>query len=46
MKRLTTTLALSLNVILITFSSFGWSKENDYNMTKGVTEISGQVYEL
>ncbi|MBS9954422.1 cytochrome c oxidase subunit II [Vibrio alginolyticus] len=46
MKRLTTTLVLSLNVILITFSSFGWSKENDYNMTKGVTEISGQVYEL
>ncbi|MFH4786261.1 cytochrome c oxidase subunit II [Vibrio alginolyticus] len=46
MKRLTTTLALSLNVILITFPSFGWSKENDYNMTKGVTEISGQVYEL
>ncbi|SUQ36550.1 cytochrome c oxidase subunit II [Vibrio alginolyticus] len=46
MKRLTTTLALSLNVILITSSSFGWSKENDYNMTKGVTEISGQVYEL
>ncbi|EPT9253154.1 cytochrome c oxidase subunit II [Vibrio alginolyticus] len=46
MKRLTTTLALSLNVILITFSSFGWSKENDYNMTKGATEISGQVYEL
>ncbi|NMV12569.1 cytochrome c oxidase subunit II, partial [Vibrio parahaemolyticus] len=35
-----------MNVILITFSSFGWSKENDYNMTKGVTEISGQVYEL
>ncbi|NAW83132.1 cytochrome c oxidase subunit II [Vibrio sp. V43_P6S15P86] len=46
MKRLTTTLALSLNVILITFSSFSWSKENDYNMTKGVTAISGQVYEL
>lgn len=46
MKRLTTTLALSLNVILITFSSFGWSKESDYNMTKGVTAISGQVYEL
>ncbi|HHF3022780.1 TPA: cytochrome c oxidase subunit II [Vibrio diabolicus] len=46
MKRLTTTLALSLNVILITFSSFSWSKESDYNMTKGVTAISGQVYEL
>ncbi|MCZ0758206.1 cytochrome c oxidase subunit II [Vibrio diabolicus] len=46
MKRLTTTLALLLNVILITFSSFSWSKENDYNMTKGVTAISGQVYEL
>lgn len=46
MKRLTTTLVLSLNVILITFSSFSWSKESDYNMTKGVTAISGQVYEL
>jgi len=46
LKRLTTTLALSLNVILITFSSFSWSKESDYNMTKGVTAISGQVYEL
>ncbi|MCS0447617.1 cytochrome c oxidase subunit II [Vibrio diabolicus] len=46
MKRLTTTLALSLNVILITFSSFSWSKESDYNITKGVTAISGQVYEL
>ncbi|HHF3080088.1 TPA: cytochrome c oxidase subunit II [Vibrio diabolicus] len=46
MKRLTTTLALSLNVILITLSSFSWSKESDYNMTKGVTAISGQVYEL
>ncbi|HHF3112165.1 TPA: cytochrome c oxidase subunit II [Vibrio diabolicus] len=46
MKRLTTTLALSLNVSLITFSSFSWSKESDYNMTKGVTAISGQVYEL
>lgn len=46
MKRLTTTLALSLNVILITFSSFSWSKESNYNMTKGVTAISGQVYEL
>ncbi|BDR21073.1 MULTISPECIES: cytochrome c oxidase subunit II [Vibrio] len=46
MKRLTTTLALSLNVILITFSSFSWSKKSDYNMTKGVTAISGQVYEL
>ncbi|MGR5130933.1 cytochrome c oxidase subunit II [Vibrio alfacsensis] len=46
MKRLTTTLAIMANVMFITFSSYGWSEQNDYNMTKGVTAISEQVYEL
>ncbi|AUI88445.1 cytochrome c oxidase subunit II [Vibrio azureus] len=46
MKRLATTLALLMNVIFITFSSSSWSEQNEYNMTKGVTAISGQVYEL
>ncbi|MGR5238361.1 cytochrome c oxidase subunit II [Vibrio alfacsensis] len=46
MKRLATTLAIVTNVIFITFSSYGWSEQNDYNMTKGVTAISEQVYEL
>ncbi|MDW2178312.1 cytochrome c oxidase subunit II transmembrane domain-containing protein, partial [Vibrio sp. 1637] len=46
MKRLATTLAIPLSVILITFSSYGWSKDNELNMTKGVTAISEQVYEL
>ncbi|CAE6956831.1 Subunits I and II form the functional core of the enzyme complex. Electrons originating in cytochrome c are transferred via heme a and Cu(A) to the binuclear center formed by heme a3 and Cu(B) [Vibrio sp. B1FIG11] len=46
MKRLATTLALLMNVIFITFSSSSWSEQNDYNMTRGVTGISEQVYEL
>ncbi|WP_081094914.1 MULTISPECIES: cytochrome c oxidase subunit II [Vibrio] len=46
MKRLATTLALLANVIFITFSSSSWSEQNDYNMTRGVTGISEQVYEL
>ncbi|AUW06574.1 cytochrome c oxidase subunit II [Vibrio campbellii] len=46
MKRLATTLALLTNVIFITFSSSSWSEQNDYNMTRGVTGISEQVYEL
>ncbi|MFN1512536.1 cytochrome c oxidase subunit II [Vibrio owensii] len=46
MKRLATTLALLTNVIFITFSSYSWSEQNDYNMTRGVTGISEQVYEL
>ncbi|WP_322804438.1 cytochrome c oxidase subunit II [Vibrio alfacsensis] len=46
MKRLATTLATIANVIFITFSSRSWAEQNDYNMTKGVTGISEQVYEL
>ncbi|BFN34345.1 cytochrome c oxidase subunit II [Vibrio harveyi] len=46
MKRLATTLALLTNVIFITFSSSSWSEQSDYNMTRGVTGISEQVYEL
>ncbi|MGR5454087.1 cytochrome c oxidase subunit II [Vibrio alfacsensis] len=46
MKRLATTLAIVTNVIFITFSSCAWSEQNDYNMTKGVTAISEQVFEL
>jgi cytochrome c oxidase subunit 2 len=46
LKRLATTLAIVTNVIFITFSSCAWSEQNDYNMTKGVTAISEQVFEL
>ena len=46
LKRLATTLALLMNVMFITFSPSSWSEQNDYNMTRGVTGISEQVYEL
>ncbi|MDF2152724.1 cytochrome c oxidase subunit II [Vibrio sp. CAU 1672] len=46
MKRLSTTLVLVLSVMFITLSPSSWSAQTEYNMTKGVTAISEQVYQL
>ena len=46
MKRLLVRLALLLNSFVVAFVSPLVSASSEYNMTRGVTDISGQVYEL
>ncbi|WP_167494644.1 MULTISPECIES: cytochrome c oxidase subunit II [Vibrio] len=46
MKRLLITLMLFTDLMLVGFAAPAISAESDYNMTQGVTEISGQVYDL
>ena len=46
LKRLLVRLALLLNSFVVAFVSPLVSASSEYNMTRGVTDISGQVYEL
>jgi len=34
------------NIALVSFSASSYAEENSYNMTQGVTDISGKVYDL
>lgn len=46
MKRSRTTLALLMELAVVLLGSSAVRAESDYNMTQGVTEISGKVYDL
>lgn len=46
MKRSRTTLVLLMELAVVLFGSSALRAESDYNMTQGVTEISGKVYDL
>ncbi|MDN3616528.1 cytochrome c oxidase subunit II [Vibrio gallaecicus] len=46
MKRSRTTLVLLMELAVVLFWSSAVWAESDYNMTQGVTEISGKVYDL
>lgn len=46
LKRLLITQMLFIDLMLVGFAAPAISAESDYNMTQGVTEISGQVYDL
>ncbi|WP_394246111.1 cytochrome c oxidase subunit II [Vibrio profundi] len=46
MKRLLITLMLFTDLMLVGFAAPAISAESKYNMTQGVTEVSGKVYDL
>jgi len=46
LKRSRTTLALLMELAVVLLGSSAVRAESDYNMTQGVTEISGKVYDL